>query len=99
MSKQLGFHSLQQRKKTGRLSRADIQQHKKKGNLLGYFGLAKVGRPKKQVSTKAEATDAEDNDIQHGPKRSYFARVDWSSLSNFPKLKAAAGAYMAEDCN
>ena len=75
------------------MSRADIQQHKKKGNLLGYFGLAKVGRPKKQVSTKIKAMDAEDNDIQHGPKRSYFARVDWSSLSKFPKLKAAASAY------
>ena len=68
MSKQLEFHSCQQRTNPGHLSRADIQQHKKKGNLLGYFGLAKVGRLKKQASTKAKATDAEDNNIQHGPK-------------------------------
>ena len=45
MSKQLELHALQQRKKACRLSRADIQEHKKKGNMIGYFGLVKLGRP------------------------------------------------------
>ena len=93
MTKQLKLHALQQHKKASRLSRADIQEHKKKGNLIGYFGLAKLGRPPKQALTKTKTTDhAEGNKTQQRPKRTCFARVDWSCLSNFPKLKAAVGA-------
>ena len=63
MSKQLELHALQQHKKSCRLSRANIQEHKKKGNMIGYFGLAKLGRPTKQASTKAN-TDAEASKTQ-----------------------------------
>ena len=61
MTKQLKLHALQQHKKASRLSRADIQEHKKKGNLIGYFGLAKLGCPAKQALTKIKTTNAEGN--------------------------------------
>ena len=64
MSKQFELHALQQHKKACRLSRADIQEHKKKGNMIGYFGLVKLGRPPKQASTKAN-TDAKGSKTQH----------------------------------
>ena len=63
MSKQLELHALQQHKKACFLSRADIQEHKKKGILIGYFGLAKLGRQTKQASTKAN-TDAKASKTQ-----------------------------------
>ena len=110
MSKQFELHALQQHKKACRLSRADIQEHKKKGNMIGYFGLVKLGRPPKQASTKAntdakgsktqhESTQTEGSKTQHESTQTNVPKMDWSTLSNFPKLKAAAGAYIAGDHN
>ena len=59
--KKLDFHSLQQHKKSLRLSHVEIQQHKKEGNILGNVGLAQVGCLKKQASIKTKVTDAEEN--------------------------------------
>ena len=83
MSKQFELHALQQHKKACRLSHADIQQeHKKKENLIGYFGLAKLGRPTKQASTKAN-TDAEasKSNRSQSTQPNAVPKMDWSTLS------------------
>ena len=79
MSKQFELHALQQHKKACRLSRANIQEHKKKGNMIGYFGLAKLGHPTKQAFTKANK-DSEARKTQQESTQTNVPKMDWSTL-------------------
>ena len=48
MSKQLKLNAIKEPKSTvRRMLRSEMQAHKKKGNIIGYFGKAKRGRPSK----------------------------------------------------
>ena len=61
MYKQLEFHTLQKPKKGCCWYRADIQEHKNRGNLVGNFGLVKLGRPTKHASKNTKTKGAESN--------------------------------------
>ena len=47
MSKHLKLNSIKGPKASSCYSRSEIQKHKKKGRIIGYFGLSKAGRPPK----------------------------------------------------
>jgi hypothetical protein len=94
MSKQLKLNAIKEPKSTvRRMLRSEIQAHKKKGNIIGYFGKAKRGRPSKVKASKMTKMINKTKDPLKRPN----TRVDWSTSTNFPKLKAAADAYMNGD--
>ena len=101
MSKQLKLNAIQEPKTTvRRMLRSELQEHKKKGNIIGYFGKVKRGRPSKvEASKKTKIINvAEDNKTKDPLKRPNIStRIDWSTSTNFPKLKAAADACMNGD--
>ena len=87
MSKQLKLNAMQEPKSAvSRLSRSEMQAHKKKGNLIGYFDLTKIGRPRKEKASKITkmVNTSEENETKDPLKWPKYSRVDWSSSTNFP---------------
>ena len=81
MSKQLELHALQQHKKACRLSHADIQEHKKKENLIGYFGLAKLGRPTNKHRQRRTQMPKPAKPNRSQSTQTNVPKMDWSTLS------------------
>ena len=81
------------------MSRSVIQEHNKKGNLIGYFGVAKLGRPLKEKPSKITSASSHANQTKNPPENQQFSSIDWSASTNFFQLKDSAAACMAGDTN
>ena len=97
MSKQL--HKLQEVKQPCRLTHYEMIIHKPKRNMLGFYGISRLGSPPKDSKLANSPIDTKTMNMDKPVKnrKTITKKVYWSSDDYFPLLKAAVDAYLNGD--
>ena len=95
MSKQL--HKSQEITQPSHLTHDDTRMHTLKQNMLGFYGISKLGRRPKDSTLANSPIDTKNVDKPVQKKKTITKKIDWSSDDYFPLLKYAVDSYLNRD--